>query len=164
MKPESARSRCARKPFLASLLVVSAVALAACTDTDALKNLVQLKELSPDAAVSVAGLPFDAGVPLTIRGRVTTLLFAKPGASGAMVVHTTAGPGKYVFSTAPTPDLARQGFSRFTLKPGEAVIVTGVLAEHGQQIEGLAAARADTIATADGRRVFDRTALPAGRH
>jgi hypothetical protein len=58
---------------------------------------------------------------------------------------------------AQTSDLTKQGFSRFSLKPGEEVAVTGVLAAGGRQLGEFTAARADQI-TAGGRTLFSRGA------
>lgn len=157
MPRQPVRDWCVRS--LGLWLAGSLAILAGCSGADELKNLVQLKELPPEAGVALASMRFDAGTPVQVRGPVTTLLFAKPGTTGAIVIHTTAGE-KYVFATAATPVLARQGFSRFSLQPGQEVIVTGVRAEGARTIDGLQAARADGIATADGRRLFDRAALP----
>jgi hypothetical protein len=121
---------------------------------EALKGAMQTKELSPEAADALAAISFDSAAPVTVQGRVTTLRFSEPPATGVMILH--AGDAKYAFATAATRDMAKQGFNRFTLQPGEEVIVTGVLAKGGQNIEGLIAARAETIALRDGRTVFDR--------
>jgi hypothetical protein len=78
---------------------------------------------------------------------------------GMLIVHPTDGTESYAFSTATTRDLAQQGFTRFSLNPGATVVVSGVRASQGQKIDGFVAARADSIATADGRRIFDRAKL-----
>ena len=142
--------------FAGVLLAGAIVILSGCANSDDWKNLVQLKELSPEAGRTLASLPFDAAAPITVRGTASTLLFGET--SGALVVKASPRNRKYVFSTAATPVLARQGLNRFTIKPGEVVTVTGVLAEGGRQVENLIAARASTIDTADGRRIFDRSA------
>jgi hypothetical protein len=78
-----------------------------------------------------------------------------------MLVVEAAGSGeKYAFSTAGVPAMARQGFSRFTMKPGEDVIVTGVRAKGDSRIgPGFRAARADIVTKSNGNRVFDRSRL-----
>jgi hypothetical protein len=73
-----------------------------------------------------------------------------------LVLHAADGPAKYAFSTAPTPEMSRQGFTRFSLHPGEEITVTGLLAQGGQKLEDYAAARADRIATADGKTLYTR--------
>jgi hypothetical protein len=80
-----------------------------------------------------------------------------------MLVEVNGGSEKYAFSTAGVPAMAKQGFSRFTMRPGEEIIVTGVLAKRDLKIgPGFTAARADLITKSDGSRVFDRTRLISG--
>ncbi len=58
---------------------------------------------------------------------------------------------KYAFSTAKVPDMAKQGFTRFALHPGEEVTITGLLAPSNPTIgPEFTAARADVIAKSDG--------------
>jgi hypothetical protein len=54
----------------------------------------------------------------------------------------------------------RQGFNKATLKPGDEVQVSGVLAAAGQVIDGSLASRADLV-TVNGTTVFDRSKLIA---
>ena len=114
-----------------------------------------------NAAQALAALSFDAGAGLTIRGRVTTLVW--PERSAGMILVEAVGSGeKYAFSTAGVPAMGKQGFTRLTLKPGDEVIVTGVMANGSPKIgPGFNAARADLITRADGTHVFNRTLLPA---
>jgi len=123
----------------------------------AIRGKGQLKELTPDAAAGLASISFDSGAPVTVHGHVTTLLFSEPGSAGAMVVH--GEEGNFAFATAATRDLAKQKFTRFSLKPGEEVIVSGVAASSGERINGLTPARADMVKTSDGQTLFDRAAL-----
>lgn len=114
------------------------------------------------AAQQLAAMPFDSNAPVTVHGRVAMIVHALPRMTGMMIVEDTGSGQRYAFSTAGTRDMAKQGFSRFTMHPGEELIVTGVLAKDGQKIgPGFTAARADTITKSDGIRVFDRSALPA---
>jgi hypothetical protein len=124
------------------------------------KQKGQGKQLPSSVAMQLAALSFDGGAPVTIRGRVTTLFFGTPGPAGMMGVDAIESSDKYVFSTAQTKDMAKQGFSRYTLSPGEEVLVTGVLAKDGQRFAGFIAARADIVMTTNGRRIFDRATLP----
>ena len=137
------------------LLAAAALSLSGCAGGDDLKSLVQAKELSPAAAAELASMTFSSDAPVSVHGRVTTLFFAPPGSAGAIVVHTVDGTQKYAFSTAATPDLAKQGFSRFTLHPGEEITVTGVLASGGGKVKDLTAARADRITSGE-RTLFKR--------
>src|SRR6185295_6695949 len=71
-----------------------------------------------NAAQTLASMSFDSGVGLTIRGRVTTVVWPE-GSAGMMLVEAVGTPEKYAFSTAGVPALAKQGFTRFAVKPGE---------------------------------------------
>jgi hypothetical protein len=116
-----------------------------------------------NAAQALASMSFDSGVGLTTRVRVTTAVW--PERSAGMILAEAIGTSeKYAFSTAGVPAMARQGLTRFTLKPGDELIVTGVLANGSPRIgpgASFAAARADVITKADGTHIFDRTRLPA---
>jgi hypothetical protein len=138
------------------LLAASFVFLSGCDHLDALKNSVQLKELGKADAAELAETPFDPGAKLIVRGRVTTLFFSEPGSTGMMIVHTDDGSQSYAFSTSSTKELARQGFSRFSIGPGEEIVVTGVTARDGKKLRGFTAARADTILKADGKKLYER--------
>jgi hypothetical protein len=78
-----------------------------------------------------------------------------------IVVEVAGNSAKYAFSTAGVPAMARQGLTRFALKPGDEIIVTGVLANGNLKIgPGFNAARADLVTRTDGTHLFDRTRLP----
>ena len=115
-----------------------------------------------NAAQSLASMKFDSGVGLTTRVRVTTVVWPERSA-GMILVEAIGTSEKYAFSTAGVPAMAKQGLTRFTLKPGDEVIVTGVLANGSPKIgpgDGFYAARADLITKADGTHLFDRARLP----
>jgi hypothetical protein len=118
----------------------------------------EMDKLLSTAAQSLSEMQFDTNAPVTVRGHVTTLVWPV-GASGMLVVKTDLG--EFAFSTAKLPQMAKQGFTRFALHPGEEVIVTGVLASGKAKIgPRLNAARADLVTKSDGNRVFDRSRLP----
>jgi hypothetical protein len=120
----------------------------------------EMDKLLTTAAQQLAGMPFDTNAPVTIHGHVSTLVWPQ-GTSGMILVEASDGVGKYAFATAKVPDMAKQGFTRFTLHPGEEVIVTGSLASNNAKIgPGFTAARAELITKSDGNRVFDRAKLP----
>ena len=77
-----------------------------------------------------------------------------------LVLAEAGGSRKFLFSTAQTQAMAKQGFSRYTMHPGEELMITGVLANNGDTVGEYLAARADTITKMDGSQVFDRRALP----
>ena len=113
-----------------------------------------------NAAQTLSAMPFDSGSGLTVRARVASAVWPER-AAGMIVVEVAGTSEKYAFSTAGVPAMAKQGLSRFTLKPGDEIIVTGVLANGNLKIgPGFNAARADLITRIDGTRLFDRTQLP----
>lgn len=106
------------------------------------------------AAAELVALPFDAGSPIATSGHVTAAVWPESGV-GMILVQTGDGL-KYAFSTAPVPVLAKQGFTRRSLGPGEEVGVSGVLAPGKTVANGHIAARADSITKGDGTRLFQR--------
>lgn len=120
----------------------------------------QEDQILSSAARSLAGMQFDANAPITVRGRVSTLVWPEKS-SGMVIIEASPSGEKYAFATAGVPAMAKQGFTRFAIQPGEEIIVTGVLASGKAKIgPGFNAARADLIAKSDGSRVFDRSKLP----
>ena len=112
------------------------------------------------AAQTLSAMAFDSGRGVTLRARVASTVWPER-AAGMIVVFVGGTSEKYAFSTAGVPAMAKQGLSRFTLKPGEEIIVSGVLANGNLKIgPGFNAARADLITRIDGTRLFDRTQLP----
>lgn len=100
----------------------------------------------------VASMIFDPNSPVTVTGSVLKQVMTTP--SGSLSVD------KYTFLTASPIELARQGFTKNDLRLGYQVTITGVLAAGGRTLsDGTLAARADTITTADGRKIFDRAAI-----
>jgi len=141
------------------LLALSIAALPALAQS----STPELTKQFTNAAQQLSAMAFGTSSPVTIRGRISNLVWPE-GSSGMMLIEAAGGTEKYAFSTARVPQMAKQGFSRFTMRPGEEVIVTGVLANGGQKIgPGFKAARADLITKSDGTRVFDRTRLPADK-
>ena len=136
-------------------LVMGSVWLTGC----GVAGVFQAKQLPPEASATLAAMPFDAA-PVTVRGRITMALFGVPGTASMITVESTTGPEKYVFLTAPTRDMAKQGFTRNSIGPGNEITVTGVSARDHATIEDFLAARADSIALSDGKVVFDRSDLP----
>src|SRR5215831_4130035 len=113
-----------------------------------------------NAAQTLSAMAFDSGSGLTVHARVASAVWPER-AAGMIVVEVPGTREKYAFSTAGVPAMAKQGLSRFTLKPGEEIIVSGVLANGDLKIgPGFNAARADLITRVDRTRLFDRTQLP----
>lgn len=115
--------------------------------------------IPPETAKQLATMPFDGGAKVAVHGRATMLMHALPGEPGMLALAEVDGSRKFVFSTAQTHAMAKQGFSRFTMRAGEELMVTGVLAKNGDRVGEYLAARADTITKMDGSRVFDRGEL-----
>jgi hypothetical protein len=113
-----------------------------------------------NAAQTLSAMAFDSTSGLTVHARVASAVWPER-AAGMIVVEVGGSSEKYAFSTAGVPAMAKQGLSRFTLKPGDEIIVTGVLANGNLKIgPGFNAARADLISRPDGTRLFDRAQLP----
>jgi hypothetical protein len=100
------------------------------------------------------------GPATTVTGTVTSIAFVAP--VGTITVESTDGTGKrYRFVTAGPAELAAQGFTHDSLKVGDQVTITGIPANGGETVDGLITARATSITGPDGRKLFDRAALPA---
>lgn len=122
--------------------------------------LPEMNKILSDAAQSLTAMQFDPNAPVTIRGRVSTLVWPEKSNGMALIEADQSGK-RYAFSTAGVPAMAKQGFSRFSIHPGEEVVVTGFLATGNAKIgPGFDAARADLITKTDGTRLFDRSRLP----
>src|SRR5215472_9260766 len=74
-----------------------------------------------NAAQTLSAMAFDSGRGITVRARVASMVWPERSA-GMIVVEAGGTSEKYAFSTAGVPAMAKQGFSRFTLKPGEEII------------------------------------------
>jgi hypothetical protein len=112
-----------------------------------------------EAARQLSAANFDAKSPVTVHGTVGTLVWPE-GSAGMILVKTDDGQ-EYAFSTAGVPAMAKQGFTRFGMHPGESITVTGVTTANRSKIgPGFIAARADIIKKSDGSTAFDRAKLP----
>jgi tetratricopeptide (TPR) repeat protein len=106
-----------------------------------------------------ASMSFDSASPVTVKGTVSRVEWFNPQAS--VSVDSQDGIGKrYTFATAAPNELVRQGSGRDSLKLGDEVTITGLLAIGGQTMpDGSIAASANTVTRADGLKVFDRAAI-----
>ena len=137
------------------ILLASLMAAVSCVGQNA------APEQLTQAARQLSDMSFDSGAPVTVQGRVGTLVWPE-GGNGMILVE--ANGTRYAFSTARVAQMAKIGFTRFALHPGEEIIVTGVLSSGGQKIgPGFTAARADTITKSDGNRLFERSRLPEAK-
>lgn len=129
--------------------------------------MAQLEELAAKQRALAGGGRGGRGTPLparfngpatTVTGIVSSIAFVAP--DGTITVDSSDGTGKrYRFVTAGPAILAAQGFTHDSLRPGEQVTITGVLANGGEADDGLITARATTITGPDGRKLFDRATL-----
>ena len=138
------RSISAKVPVTAALM---AFGLAACSRTEIIGSGTQ-------RAIEV--MQFDPAKPISVTG-VITALYLPPQGSGLMLVK--ADDGGYVFRLAGVRAMAKAGTTRFTTHPGERVVVTGLRASGGKQIDGVSVAQASTVKALDGRTVFDRSGV-----
>jgi hypothetical protein len=99
-----------------------------------------------------------SGPATSVTGVVASIAFVTP--AGTITVDSTDGTGKrYRFMTAGPAELATQGFTHDSLKPGDQVTITGMPANGGETVDGLITARATTVTGPDGRKLFDRAML-----
>ena len=93
---------------------------------------------------------FDSNKPVTIVGTVTKVEWANPHAR--FQVDTKDSNGKVVnwdFELASPNGLMRRGWTRNSLKPGDAVTVTGYAAKNAPYV-----GNASSITMTDGRKMF----------
>jgi hypothetical protein len=104
-------------------------------------------------------MSFDAASPVTVKGVIFRTDFMNP--TVAIFVDPQDGTGKrYAFAVASPREMNAQGWARDNAKPGDQLTITGVLAAGGQTLpNGTIAASATTITAADGRKLFDRSAI-----
>jgi hypothetical protein len=135
-------------------LILAFAALVACEGPDP-----ELQRQLTETAQQMTSMNFDSAASVTVSGHVGTLVWPE-GGSGMILIE--ADGTKYAFSTAKVADMAKQGFTRFALHPGEEVTITGPLASDDSTVaQGFTAARADLVAKADGTTIFDRTKVSA---
>jgi len=93
---------------------------------------------------------YDADKPIKIQGKVTKVEFINP--HSWLHVDVTSPDGKvtnYACETAPPNGLYRLGWTKSSVKPGDEVIIEGVLAKDGSSL-----INTKSVTTADGRRLF----------
>jgi len=142
---------------------------------DAMKKLAEAERVRQEAGVRAAAIPggrsggpspgalaaltFDPNRPVVIRGKATTIMFMNP--AGIIMVDPGNGGERYRFVTASPTQTIKQGFTKGSIKPGDEIVVTGILAADGGAVEEgpagkVIAAQAATISLANGTLVFDR--------
>ena len=99
---------------------------------------------------------YDNNKQVTVKGVVQKVAWVNPHAY--VYIDVTEENGKittWAFESLSPNALARQGWSRNSLKFGEPVTVSGYLAKDGKPLaDGSVHANSRSITTADGRKVF----------
>jgi Family of unknown function (DUF6152) len=99
---------------------------------------------------------YDSSKPITIKGTIQKLEWVNPHAYFWVESKDDAGKATvFAFETLSPNALARQGWNRNSLKPGEQVVVEGYLAKDGKPLaDGSIHANSKLVTRADGRKVF----------
>src|SRR5215510_8168127 len=99
---------------------------------------------------------FDDKKPMTLRGTVTKLDWANPHVHIFMNVQSGNNVANWAVELESPVDLGRAGWTRETLKPGDAITVQGIAARNGsRQVWGNS-----VVLTAGNKKVFDTSAQP----
>jgi len=99
---------------------------------------------------------YDSTKTITIKGTVQKVAWVNPHAYVYIDAKDESGkPVTWAFETLSPNALARQGWTRNSIKPGDEVTVEGYLAKDGKPLaDGSLHANSRRITTADGRKVF----------
>jgi hypothetical protein len=95
------------------------------------------------------GAEFDLNHKITLQGRVTKIEWMNPHVYVYVDVTADGKTANWACETAGPNTLARQGWSRMSLKIGDRVTVVGFRARDGANV-----ASAREVVLADGRKVF----------
>src|SRR4030095_6087615 len=99
---------------------------------------------------------FDDKKPMTLRGNVTKVDCANPHVHVFMNVTSGTSMANWAVELESTVDLGRAGWTRDTVKPGDALTVQGLAARNGsRQVWGNSVVLAST-----NKRVFDGAIAP----
>jgi len=104
---------------------------------------------TPTYAHHSVSAEFDLSKRITLEGRVTKVEWMNPHVYVYMDVSAAGKTANWACETAGPNTLARQGWSRSTLKIGDRVTVVGYQARDGSYV-----ASAREIVLANGRKVF----------
>src|SRR6266446_1395326 len=98
---------------------------------------------------------YDSNKTVTVKGVVAKVAWVNPHAYVYIDVKDENGKvATWAFESLSPNALARQGWSRNSLKPGEMVTVNGYMAKDGKPLaDGSVHANSRMITTADGRKV-----------
>jgi hypothetical protein len=94
---------------------------------------------------------YDSNKSVTLKGTVVKFDWVNPHSRLYMEVkdEATGQAVQWELETGNVTTLQRRGWRRDTLKPGDAIVVTGYRAKDGTNL-----AAATTVSTADGKRLF----------
>jgi len=104
---------------------------------------------TPSYAHHSVGAEFDLSKKITLEGRVTRIEWMNPHVYVYMDVRMAGKTDNWACETAGPNTLARQGWSRTSLRIGDRITVVGFRARDGAYV-----ASAREIVLADGRKVF----------
>jgi hypothetical protein len=103
----------------------------------------------PTYAHHSVGAEFDLNKRITLQGRVTKIEWMNPHVYLYVEVNAGGKTANWACETAGPNTLARQGWSRTSLKIGDRVSVVGYPARDGANV-----ASAREVVLADGRKIF----------
>ena len=92
---------------------------------------------------------YDRNKTITLKGSVTKLDWINPHAFIFMDVKEGEKVTKWEVELGAPAMLMRNGWTRYSIKPGDVISVQGSLAKDGSNL-----ANASSVTTADGKRVF----------
>lgn len=102
---------------------------------------------------------YDASKPVELHGTVTKMEWTNPHARIYLAVKDASGAvTEWNLELASPNVLARNGWTRHSLKEGDVVTVSGSRAKDGNTM-----ANARTVILADGRKVFAGSATDSGQ-
>ena len=105
---------------------------------------------APLAAHHSFAAEYDASKPVTLKGTVTRVEWTNPHARFYVDVKDETGTvTNWNLELASPNVLARQGWTRNSLKSGDVITVEGSMAKDGAKM-----ANAKTVVLADGKKVF----------
>jgi len=107
---------------------------------------------------------YDSNKPVTIKGAVQKLAWVNPHAYVFVDVKDESGKTTtWAFETLSPNALARQGWNKYSLKPGDQITVEGFLAKDGKPLsDGSLHGNSRLITLSDGRRVFQGSSSDDG--